>query len=666
MSSDLQDIRPILKARLEEAHNKLRVLSERAISLKNEEDAILRLLSIEEERFEGAQQSLSPEPVTPIGVSKIDADLDKQITDLLLEGKSVRTIFNQTKASLGIIHARRARLIAEGKLTPRGSGNQALTPKETQRRFRAVREAIIELDERKEKISYSSIAEESGISQGALSPILQFLKEKQFIEILDRSRISNSEMREKGAIRLLKPKSNRLLAEQHSLEKEEPNILQEPQEEEEDTDRLTTRSRRIGSSAAAIWKAITVIVQEGKSSHLDDIITRSGIKNNLYVHLDTLQELGVLEWRTRERILLKLMPDGTPVELEAAGPWRKIRVADPKPMEVSRTPPQGKPLRRFTEKSELDPESVVALEENSAPIRENRTVYPSSVIDPDESNRLLVSGINSRKLGSRVTVGPWKGFQIYQLTLEERKTCPSTCYHLLTCYGNGMPFARRHKHGPALETKLPVELRELQKKHPNGFVVRLHVLGDFYSTEYVALWEEFLEEFPALHVFGYTNWQAGTTIGDVIIELRDRRWDRFAIRTSAKTALETGATTTWKLPEGKTAAGGTVCLAQRVEDQCCGSCGLCWLPKFKEETITFIGHGNSRPGRPSTTLYTKPPLAEKPWPVEFVEAEKKESIPLTGKVQRRCSCGKIFQGNLKGPFLCPECMSSLSEVYKGT
>ena len=35
--------------------------------------------------------------------------------------------------------------------------------------------------------------------------------------------------------------------------------------------------------------------------------------------------------------------------------------------------------------------------------------------------------------------------------------------------------------------------------HPNGFAVRLHNLGDFYSTTYVELWRTLLERHSALH-----------------------------------------------------------------------------------------------------------------------------------------------------------------------
>jgi hypothetical protein len=107
-------------------------------------------------------------------------------------------------------------------------------------------------------------------------------------------------------------------------------------------------------------------------------------------------------------------------------------------------------------------------------------------------------------LGKKVRKGKYKGFPIVTLTLEERKTCPSSCAHWSDCYGNNMPFATRYDVGPEFENMLELELKELQRKYPNGFLVRLHILGDFYSVSYVAKWAKWLTMFPALHIYGYT------------------------------------------------------------------------------------------------------------------------------------------------------------------
>lgn len=247
--------------------------------------------------------------------------------------------------------------------------------------------------------------------------------------------------------------------------------------------------------------------------------------------------------------------------------------------------------RRFTGKPQRDPASIPHLAYDHAAIRDERTLFPSSVVSPLESQRLLISGANSVKLGRKVLKGEWEGFPIFQLSLEERASCPPTCNNRLTCYGNAMPFARRHKHDEHLLPVLFMELAELQRLHRKGFVVRLHVLGDFFSVPYVEAWGDFLRHFPALHVFGYTAWPRTSEVGAKIADLTENRWDRFAIRFSSDSPEPQGATTIWRKPEGSTVAEGIVCPAQTDATACCATCGLCWSAGAKNKTIVFVGHG---------------------------------------------------------------------------
>lgn len=119
---------------------------------------------------------------------------------------------------------------------------------------------------------------------------------------------------------------------------------------------------------------------------------------------------------------------------------------------------------------------------------EGRTTMLKRVFAPGDVPRLLISGVNSRKIGKKVTKGPWRGFPIFTLTLEERATCPRTCTEWRSCYGSNMQYARRIEHGPEFERLLLAELEAKQRAHPAGFVVRLHILGDFYSVDYANLW----------------------------------------------------------------------------------------------------------------------------------------------------------------------------------
>ena len=91
-----------------------------------------------------------------------------------------------------------------------------------------------------------------------------------------------------------------------------------------------------------------------------------------------------------------------------------------------------------------------------------------------------------------------------KLTLEERATCPASCHAFDYCYGNSMHYARRVKHGTRFELRLIDEVAALADQHRQGFVIRLHVLGDFYSEHYAKVWTELLARVPALRVYGYT------------------------------------------------------------------------------------------------------------------------------------------------------------------
>ncbi len=150
----------------------------------------------------------------------------------------------------------------------------------------------------------------------------------------------------------------------------------------------------------------------------------------------------------------------------------------------------------------------VILHPAHSAITQERSLFPGTVTGADESPRLLVDGFNSRKVGKRVTKGAWKGMPIFTLTLEERSTCPRSCEQWHACYGNNMPFARRHRLDEDLIVALAVELDAKQRQHPGGFVVRAHVLGDFGSADdpdlaltYVGMWHVAFQQNPALRMF---------------------------------------------------------------------------------------------------------------------------------------------------------------------
>lgn len=216
-------------------------------------------------------------------------------------------------------------------------------------------------------------------------------------------------------------------------------------------------------------------------------------------------------------------------------------------------------------------------------LAEGRTLFRGRVYDAAAVPRLLVSGVNSGKIGKVVTKGRWRGFPIFTLTLEERKTCPRSCTEWRTCYGNSMNWARRVATGPEFERRLWAELSELQRRRPRGFVVRLHVLGDFYSTDYVELWAAALDAFPALRVFGYTARDPKSDIGWALREILGAEPARFAMRfsgldapTDGSVVIERGAPTTH-----------VICPAQTGGTDCCATCAFCW---HSDRTVAFWRH----------------------------------------------------------------------------
>jgi hypothetical protein len=215
--------------------------------------------------------------------------------------------------------------------------------------------------------------------------------------------------------------------------------------------------------------------------------------------------------------------------------------------------------------------------------RSGRSIFTSRVFDPDEVQRVLKDGHQSRKIGKIVTKGKMRGFPIFTLTLEERATCPRSCKAWGFCFGNNMQAAERITAGDALEARLWEELASLQQRHPGGFLVRLHVLGDFYSVEYAQLWHEALEAYPALHIFGYTAREPLSDIGRQIAETIAVWPERFHVRFSGWNGPKNGAVIINSLDQSE----HVVCPAQTGKTDCCATCALCW---HSDRTIAFLKH----------------------------------------------------------------------------
>jgi len=225
---------------------------------------------------------------------------------------------------------------------------------------------------------------------------------------------------------------------------------------------------------------------------------------------------------------------------------------------------------------------------------EARTLYPKSRKGADYTSSVLKLSSNS-KLGKRINKGPWKGATIFTLTLEERATCPTDCAMWSKCYGDNMPFAHRMSMDPSelmrrLEKKV-AEACEAYKK----VAVRLHVLGDFFSLDYVVFWRKLQHKHSNLYIWGYTAHKVGSPIGQAITEYNTSyegdpaygRWlVRFSNNLNDSLARIGEYTCAVDAPE---ATGYITCPEQTGKAKSCGDCGLCWNHNI-EKGIRFLDH----------------------------------------------------------------------------
>jgi hypothetical protein len=220
-------------------------------------------------------------------------------------------------------------------------------------------------------------------------------------------------------------------------------------------------------------------------------------------------------------------------------------------------------------------------------IDEGRTKFTKAVKPVAALAGLLVSGHSNIKIGRDVRKARFRGYWIYTLSLEERKTCPDSCRHWQTCYGNNMPFAKRIDHTdpeflPTLEAEIT---RLLSVKNRVGILIRLHALGDFFSVEYVEFWRRMLKTYPNLAIYGYTARHPVTPIGDAVWVTNRIFGDRCMIRFSDA-----------QLPEMSTASIGDesgcpsnafICPEQTGKTRCCATCGACWSTR---KNVAFMEH----------------------------------------------------------------------------
>ena len=219
------------------------------------------------------------------------------------------------------------------------------------------------------------------------------------------------------------------------------------------------------------------------------------------------------------------------------------------------------------------------LKENHSALERAVTIHPKMVKPiTGYASRLLKAASSNDKLGKGSNViqkGRWRDFPMYSLTLEERSTCDRSCQQWSVCFGNNMRFAHRigNDDPDLLMLRLHDEIEHLSKVHPSGFVVRLHVLGDFFSVDYVDFWANALRAYPALRIFGYTHRRGD--IGRAIKRKlqNSRAWIRFSDKGGDMSANVGGE--------------GILCPEQTGKTASCLTCGLCWTTR---KAISFIEH----------------------------------------------------------------------------
>lgn len=228
---------------------------------------------------------------------------------------------------------------------------------------------------------------------------------------------------------------------------------------------------------------------------------------------------------------------------------------------------------------------------NTAPADAAGTIFPLRVFDPIDGEAVLKDGSSNAKIGGDVLVGWLEGARIVTLTLEERATCPQSCPLWRGCYGNSMQHPRRWRHGPKLERRIEREVADLCAAH-GRVLVRLHVLGDFYSSAYVQLWATLLLRHQGLNLFGFTAWGEATEIGREVADLRSVAPGRVFIRHSGRTG-PWGSFTIDFPTEKKQIGDAVVCPEQREAmngtgaGRHCGDCAVCWSC---DAPIVFVEH----------------------------------------------------------------------------
>jgi hypothetical protein len=144
-----------------------------------------------------------------------------------------------------------------------------------------------------------------------------------------------------------------------------------------------------------------------------------------------------------------------------------------------------------------------------------------------------------------------------------------------------MQAAERIVAGAGLRGALWGELQALQAAHPAGFMVRLHILGDFYSID-MSRSGRALAAFRRCHVFGFTAHPRGRSDRRGV----ERRW-LGRLEPVRDPILRRGRRRTARVRGSARDPDAITCPAQTGKTECCATCALCWQ---SDRSISFIAH----------------------------------------------------------------------------
>lgn len=217
------------------------------------------------------------------------------------------------------------------------------------------------------------------------------------------------------------------------------------------------------------------------------------------------------------------------------------------------------------------------------------TRYKSALVELGQSP-ILADGRQSPKLGHRITKGRHKGLTMRYVTLEEGRTCPSSCAIRSSCYGGNMNLAKRILWRGEVTGKGIADAIE----HSSPSLIRLHTLGDFPSLKYARrVLSALLAGGSA--AFGFTHHAPETPTGADIAEMARKHWDRFSIRTSyrhgTREPLAERSAVVISDPKQAAEHNAVLCPEQQGQTPSCAECGFCW---HSQRPVAFVLHENLR------------------------------------------------------------------------